>query len=118
MAAIVKRIVCLANSRKYNERCIAGREQLSGGLPGPWVRPVSAREHEEVSLSERRFSDGGEPLLLDVIDVPVLEARPKFHQSENWLLDPARPWRLVGRVGPAPLVSTRRIGSPALDRRL
>ena len=103
MAAPVKRIVCLANSRKYQERCIAGRELLQGGLPGPWVRPVSAREHEGVSVVERHLADRGEPLLLDVIDVPVVEARPKSYQSENWLLDSSRPWELVGRYGPARL---------------
>ena len=30
----VKRIVCLANSRKQKERCIAGKELLSDGRPG------------------------------------------------------------------------------------
>jgi hypothetical protein len=39
---LVKRIVCLANSRKMSGRCLAGRE-LINGLPGGWVRPVSAR---------------------------------------------------------------------------
>jgi len=46
--ATVKRIVCLANSRKLQGRCIAGREIVQG-KPGAWIRPVSAREHEEVS---------------------------------------------------------------------
>ena len=103
MVDTLKRIVCLANSRKYQERCIAGRELLQGGQPGPWVRPVSAREFEGVSWDERQLGDRGEPLLLDVIDVPVLEARPKSYQSENWLLDSNRPWQLVGRLGPARL---------------
>ena len=102
-ADTVKRIVCLANSRKYQGRCIAGRELLRGGRPGPWVRPVSAREFEEISWDERRLGEGGEPLLLDIIDVPVLEARPKSYQSENWLLNPGRAWSLVGRVGPGRL---------------
>ncbi len=103
MEATVKRIVCLANSRKYNGRCVAGRELLQGGRPGPWVRPVSAREYEEVSFDERRLGDGSEPLLLDEIEVPILEARPKSYQRENWLLDPTRAWKLVGRLGPGRL---------------
>lgn len=91
----VKRIVCLANSRKMSGRCIAGKELLSGGRPGGWVRPVSAREHEEVSEYERQYQDGRDPRLLDVIDVPLLEHHPNEHQPENWLLDPDWYWTKV-----------------------
>lgn len=87
----VKRIVCLANSRKLSDRCIAGKE-YSGGQPGGWVRPVSAREHEEVSECERQYQDRGDPCVLDIMDVPFLEARPKNYQQENWLLDPEHYW--------------------------
>ena len=93
-----KRIVCLANSRKRNGRCIAGKELLEDGSVGGWVRPVSAREDEEVSGVERQYEDGGEPRVLDVIDVPVLESRPKGYQQENWLLDPSRRWTRVNRT--------------------
>ena len=84
----VKRIVCLANSRKQKERCIAGKELLADGRPGGWVRPVSDRGDEAVSSFERQYKDRTEPRVLDVIDVPVLEERPNTYQSENWLLDP------------------------------
>src|SRR5690349_939479 len=90
---IVKRIVCLANSRKLSGRCIAGKESLGG-----WLRPVSSREHEEVSEYERQYSDGSDPRVLDIMDVPLLEARPKDYQQENWLLDPDKYWRKVGRA--------------------
>ena len=43
----VKRIVCLANSRKMHGRCVAGREWRDG-LAGQWIRPVSNREQQEV----------------------------------------------------------------------
>jgi len=33
-----------------------------------------------------------------VIDVPVLEARPRTFQSENWILDPGVYWKRVGTV--------------------
>ena len=90
-----KRIVCLANSRKEGDRCIAGKELLADGSPGGWVRPVSDREDEAVNASERQYEDGSEPHLLDAIDVPVRQARPKGHQQENWLLDPDRRWRRI-----------------------
>ena len=99
----VKRIVCLANSRKMSGRCVAGKEILPDGRLGGWFRPVSAREGEEVSERERSYADGGDPRLLDVIDVPVLGARPTLHQRENWLLDPQRRWRFVRRVHPSEL---------------
>lgn len=99
---IIKRIVCLANSRKLSGRCIAGRELVDSELVG-WIRPVSAREHEEVSEREREYQNGEDPTVLDVIDVPVLEARPSAFQSENWLLDPNYYWSKVGRLNPSDL---------------
>src|SRR2546427_12899402 len=93
----VKRILCLANSRKLNGRCVAGKE-VSEGAPVAWIRPVSAREHEEVSEYERQYEDGRDPRVLDIIDVPLLDPRPKGYQQENWLLDPDGYWVKVGSV--------------------
>jgi len=93
----VKRIVCLANSRKLNGRCVAGKE-LSGGQPVGWIRPVSAREHEEVSEYEGQYQDGSDPRVLDILDLPLLDPSPKAYQQENWLLDPDQYWVNAGRV--------------------
>ena len=93
--ATTKRIVCLANSRKLNGRCVAGVE-LAGCPASGWIRPVSAREHQEVSEYERQYRDESDPRLLDIIDVPLLEHRPKDYQQENWLLDPEYCWDKVG----------------------
>ena len=98
-SANIKRIVCFANSRKLNGRCIAGKEILEDGRIGGWVRPVSVRESEEVSDGERRYEDGSDPSVLDIIDVPILSPRPKNYQQENWLLDRNRRWTKVNRVG-------------------
>ena len=95
--AIVKRIVCLANSRKLNGRCVAGKE-LRDGRPVGWLRPVSAREHEEVSENERQYEDGSDPQVLDIVDVPLVRACPKDYQQENWLLDPSEYWVRVRRA--------------------
>lgn len=97
VVSIVKRLVCLANSRKLSGRCVAGKE-LVQGVPGVWIRPVSDRPKEEVSKNERQYEDGSDPRLLDMIDVPLKEPRPRSYQSENWLLDPASYWRRVGRT--------------------
>lgn len=110
--AETKRIVCLANSRKLSGRCVAGKEILPDGQFGGWIRPVSARDTEEVSECERRYADGGDPRLLDVIDVPVLGARPTKHQRENWLLDSKRSWKFVRRVHPNELAGLMDMSAP------
>ena len=93
----VKRLVCLANSRKLSGRCVAGIEVSQRRRVG-WIRPVSEREHEEVSEYERQYEDGSDPRLLDVMDVPLIEPRPKDYQQENWLLDPDLYWRRIERL--------------------
>lgn len=94
----VKRIVCLANSRKKKGRCIAGKELLADGQIGDWIRPVSARESQEVSEPERQYEDRSDPCPLDVIDVPLLKPQPQDYQQENWLLDPEARWERIRRV--------------------
>ncbi len=107
-SSIVKRIVCLANSRKMSGRCIAGKEILineSGGVTGTgdWIRPVSDRPSEEVSEHERQYVDGKDPQVLDVIDVPLLNSQPKDYQQENWLIDNHRYWTRVAHIDPSQL---------------
>lgn len=89
-----KRIICLANSGKHSSRCVAGKE-ITGSRS--WIRPVSGHGRGEVSLEERLCEDGSEPQLLDVIDIPLVEARPDGCQQENWLLDPSCRWVRVER---------------------
>jgi hypothetical protein len=86
----VKRLLCLANSRKFIERCVAGKESTPG--PGGWIRPVSSRPGHEVSFDERTYNDGTEPRLLDLIEIALTESAPSGFQSENWTLDPSRRW--------------------------
>ncbi len=61
-----KTVICLANSQKISGRCVAGKEVV-GGKIGNWVRPVSGRPSGELSEDGRRFEDGRDPILLDVI---------------------------------------------------
>ncbi len=86
-----KHIVCLANSRKLNGRCVAGIE-IVHGQRGGWVRPVSHREHQEVSENERQYEDGSDPDVLDIIDVPLQGHLPQHYQQENWRIDPQFYW--------------------------
>jgi hypothetical protein len=89
-----KTILCLANSRKTSGRCIAGKE-LVDDEPAAWVRPVSSRPSEEISEEERRYENGQDPKVLDVIRIPMLSSQPKFYQSENHLIDDGYYWAKV-----------------------
>jgi hypothetical protein len=107
--AYVKKIVCLANSYKPpNGRCVAGKEVLADGYGG-WIRPVSARPTAEVSFSEYKYEDNTSPKLLDIVDVPLLNADPRHHQIENHVIDAARwvkrgelPWNALEQLRDQP----------------
>ena len=92
-----KTIVCFANSRKTSGRCIAGKE-LRDRKPGNWVRPVSSRSTHEVSEEERRYEDGHDPQLLDILDVPCNAQQATSHQRENHVIDPDYYWAKQGKL--------------------
>src|SRR5690349_13231344 len=93
----IKRIVCLANSRKLTGRCLAGKE-VSGAKYSRWIRPVSARGYEGLSAYERQYFGQLEPGVLDLIDVPLLAHQPGGFQPEDWLLDPKSRWVKQGHL--------------------
>ena len=94
---MTKTVLILANSRKLSGRCIAGIE-IVDEVPDAWVRPVSSREHGEVSEYERRYQDGSDPKVLDLVDIPLLHPVPEGYQTENWLLDPGFYWERIRAV--------------------
>lgn len=84
----MKRIfACLANSKKYTERCVAGIE-LSRSSSGysivrntsepHWIRPVSVKEHGEIPMELV-----GSIKLLDIVEMDALKDVPQGYQSEN-----------------------------------
>jgi hypothetical protein len=97
-AVTIKRVVCLANSRKYSGRCVAGKELKSDGSSGAWIRPVSHRDSEELSIVDRRYKDESDPQVLDIIDIPLKYPQPKHYQSENWRLVRGHYWVRAGRA--------------------
>lgn len=92
-ANYTKTIICLANSRKTGGRCVAGKEQ-DGGV---WVRPVSNRPTAEVNFNERRYENGKEPQILDVIEVSLMSPAPHGHQQENHIIDAGCYWVMKRR---------------------
>jgi hypothetical protein len=95
---VTKRLLLLANSRKFNGRCVAGRE-IADGEAGPWIRPVSDLPRQQVLPYHQMLRDHGHPKVLDIVDVPLTGPKPSGFQTENWLLDNRFYWTRVGRVG-------------------
>ncbi|MCY4245774.1 MAG: hypothetical protein OXU29_01455 [Gammaproteobacteria bacterium] len=94
-----KTILCLANSRKEGGRCVAGKEVLSGGRLGNWIRPVSAEGKGEIPQNFR-CKDGRRLSglsVLDIIRIPMAEYVPESFQSENHLIDYS-PWEWIRRA--------------------
>ena len=95
--AFMAQIICLANSWKHGERCIAGINIHTK----KWVRPIYINnEHSENgSVPENiRLIDGQEPELLDIISMPLDKEGDNFgFQSENLHILPGK-WRKLGQV--------------------
>lgn len=88
-----KRIICLANSRKHGQRCVAGIDWANN----TWVRFVKDGG-AELTIKDIAFQNEEQPKLLDIIDVPVLHAQPLYYQPENWVIDDEEYWIKVGEV--------------------
>ncbi len=84
-------ILVLAASRKHGGLCIAGKSLVSG----KWVRPVTAREGQEILPGDYRLSGKAEIGTGDVVEIGLGEPAPRGYQAENHLIDRSRPWTWV-----------------------
>jgi hypothetical protein len=66
-------LICLANSWKHGDRCIAGINPTTG----QWIRPISALENGQIPPHIRLIQQR-EPALLDILEVPLTE-----HEFDN-----------------------------------
>jgi hypothetical protein len=88
-------LICLANSWKHGDRCIAGINSLKG----QWIRPVSDLPDGRIP-KEMRLIGGTEPALLEVLEIPLAKTGPDFgFECENLSVLPGT-WRRVGKVPP------------------
>ncbi len=95
----LRRIICLANSRKHGAHCIAGIEPASG----EWIRPVSDLDDGRIERGMIQLG-GRQPGVGDVLEIPLADSGPDFgFECENRSLL-AGPWRLVETVKPAQLI--------------
>ncbi|MBI5170142.1 MAG: hypothetical protein HZA61_11680 [Candidatus Eisenbacteria bacterium] len=90
-------LVCLANSWKHHERCVAGKI-WGGEWGGQWVRPVGAAPTGELTLRERSI-EGRDPKLLDLIEVKLGSAAPHSCHREDYRVVAGVPWVSRGRAG-------------------
>lgn len=89
-------IICLANSWKRGDRCIAGINSLTS----QWIRPVSSLPDGRIS-PEMRLIGGTEPALLDILEIPLDKTGPDFgFENENIFILPGA-WQRVRQVLPA-----------------
>lgn len=97
----LKRIVCLADSWKHQERCIAGIDLDTG----KWVRPVCDQLYPEDGRipEEVRLINDREPQLLEILEIPLADTGNNFgFESENLSILPGK-WRSIGYCLPADL---------------
>jgi hypothetical protein len=81
------KIICLANSKKYGDRCVAGIEVketeyvfeiVQEGSKNKWIRPVSHSGYGEFPTMIAQNIK-----LLDVVELEIKEYCPSGYQSEN-----------------------------------
>lgn len=87
--------VCLANSRKNNGRCIAGKAFYNGSY-SKWIRPVTDRQTHALETPEHRIITGEDSKLLDILTIQLLKPQANEHQQENWLMNVGVPLNKVG----------------------
>jgi hypothetical protein len=95
------KIICLANSWKHEERCIAGINPDTG----KWIRPVCDRFPKDGKVpKDIRLIEGEEPALLDLLEIPLSSWGMDFgFESENLNIAPGK-WQKLGKVNPTDLL--------------
>lgn len=89
--------VCLANSRKHNGRCLAGKALFKESY-SKWIRPVTEHPSEELQSHEHCLQSGEDSSILDLLEIQLLEQKGKQHQQENWLMDISVPLKKKGSL--------------------
>ena len=94
-------IICLANSYKNHDRCIAGINLETGN----WVRPVSDLDDGRIPLGNHRIM--AENInILDVLEIPINDRR-SGHEIENFHYHSDGSWQVVRKAEITELLSFR-----------
>ena len=84
-------ILCLANSEKSSQRCLAGVRLDTGG----WIRPVSTTGGGALFEDQYTTKSGKIAQPLDSVRIHFDQYSPKYHQPENWLISGEESWELL-----------------------
>lgn len=84
-------ILCLANSKKHGQRCLAGVRLDTGG----WIRPVSNNKGGPLFEDQYTTKCGKTAQPLDSVRIQFKQYSPKYHQPENWLISKEESWELL-----------------------
>ncbi|MFM1842573.1 MAG: hypothetical protein RLZZ490_1309 [Cyanobacteriota bacterium] len=80
-------IVCLANSYKYQARCIAGINLATKG----WIRPISSEDGSiPVAIAEKIN-------ILDVVEIPISDQK-SGHEIENFHYHHHPSWQVIRKA--------------------
>jgi hypothetical protein len=97
----VDRVLCLANSYKHENRCVAGISLITK----KWLRLVGRKVPGCLTQSEACYEDRKEAALLDVFEVELdKECGSNCHPEDVYVT--GKPFRLLGRVGDQYEIST------------
>ena len=94
---IIRKLIILAESAKFNNYCVAGVDVESG----KWIRPISEKPEleEAVPLEDLKYPDGSRTELLDVVEIKFSDrAANNPIQPENFFYNEKYFWQKVGRV--------------------
>ena len=84
-------MLCLANSIKHEQRCLAGVRLDTGG----WIRPVSSWDGGALFEDQYTTKCGTIVEPLDSVRVYFDDYVPLYHQPENWLVAEDESWELL-----------------------
>ena len=84
--------ICLAHSKKYAKRCVAGLRLDTG----KWIRPISREKHGELTPAQVRLSNSSDPQHFDILCISLAFHVPARNQPENWRIQ-NNPWKLISR---------------------
>jgi hypothetical protein len=94
---IIRKLIILAASAKFNNYCVAGVDVETG----KWIRPISEKPELEdaVPIDDLKYPDGSRVELLDIAEIKFSDRAAKNPiQPENFFYNEKYYWQKVGRV--------------------